>query len=325
MSELALIERIAARAKRRAGTELGIGDDAALLTVGGTAVVTQDLLVEGVHFRRATTGFRDLGHKALAVNLSDLAAMAAEPIAAFVGLVLAPGVADGEVDEIYAGMEALAARHAVTVAGGDVSSGPALVLAVTAVGRAAAGIDPVRRSGGRPSDVLCVTGALGAAAAGFLLLERPELGAGIPGPVAQRLRAAQLRPEPRLAAGRALARCGARAMMDVSDGLGLDALRMAQAAGLRAAIELDALPVAEGVAEIAAAEGRDATTLATSGGEDYELLVALAPEDVDAARRAVPCPLTPVGRLERGDPGLHALDAAGAVVELDIAGWEHDV
>ena len=93
MSELALIERIAARARRRAGTELGIGDDAALLSVGGTAVVTQDLLVEGVHFDRATSSARDLGHKALAVNLSDLAAMAAEPVAAFVGLCLPPGVA----------------------------------------------------------------------------------------------------------------------------------------------------------------------------------------------------------------------------------------
>src|SRR5215210_1652583 len=144
MSELALIERIAARAPRRPGTELGIGDDAALLSVGGTAVVTQDLLVEGVHFRRATTSARDLGHKALAVNLSDLAAMAAEPIAAVVGLCLAPGIGDDEVDELYEGMEALAARHGVTVAGGDVSAGPALVLAVTAVGRAAAGVAPTR-------------------------------------------------------------------------------------------------------------------------------------------------------------------------------------
>ena len=101
MSELALIERIGARARRRPGTELGIGDDAALLSVGGTAVVTQDLLVEGVHFRRATTSVRDLGHKALAVNLSDLAAMGAEPIAALVGLCLPPGgISEAEVDDL---------------------------------------------------------------------------------------------------------------------------------------------------------------------------------------------------------------------------------
>ena len=317
MSELALIERIAARARRRPGTELGIGDDAALLSVGGTAVVTQDLLVEGVHFRRETAAPRDLGHKALAVNLSDLAAMAAEPVAALVGLCLPPGgVGDDEVDEIYAGVEALAARHGVTVAGGDTTAGPALMLAVTAVGRAASGISPVLRSGARPGDVLCVTGALGASAAGLLLLERPGLASAVTAPVAERLRAAHLRPEPRLAAGRSLARAGARAMLDLSDGLALDALRMARASGVRAVVEPGALPVAEGVAEVAAAAGEDPGRLAAAGGEDYELLAALPPEAVEAARRAAPCPLTPVGRLEEGPPELAGVEPGG---------WEHDV
>jgi thiamine-monophosphate kinase len=325
MSELALIERIAARARRRPGTVLGIGDDAALLSVGGTAVVTQDLLVEGVHFRRSTTSMRDLGHKALAVNLSDLAAMAAEPVAALVGLCLTPGVGDAEVDDLYEGVEALAARHGVTVAGGDVSAGPALVLAVTAVGRAGDGVAPVRRAGARAGDLLCATGALGAAAAGLLLLERPALASRVPEPTAERLRAAHLRPQPRLEAGRALARAGARAMMDVSDGLALDALRMARASGLRALVELDALPLAEGVAEVAAAVGRDPRVLAATGGEDYELLAALPPGDLDAARAALDCPLTPVGRLEAGTPELRAVDRAGDAVDLGPAGWEHDV
>lgn len=326
MSELALIERIGARARRRPGTELGIGDDAALLSVGGTAVVTQDLLVEGVHFRRATTSARDLGHKALAVNLSDLAAMGAEPVAALVGLCLPPGgVSEAEVDDLYAGMEALAERHGVTVAGGDVTAGPALVLAVAAVGRPSAGVAPVHRAGGRSGDVLCVTGALGASAAGLLLLERPELAGTVPGPVADRLRAAHLRPEPRVEAGRALARAGARAMLDVSDGLALDGARLARASGARAVIELARLPLAEGVAEVAAAAGRDALRLAASGGEDYELLAAIAPAAVEPARRGAPCPLTPVGRLEDGPPGLLALDAAGAAVDLGAGGWEHDV
>jgi thiamine-monophosphate kinase len=317
MSELALIERIAARARTRGGTELGIGDDAALLSVGGTAVVTQDLLVEGVHFRRATTGARDLGHKALAVNLSDLAAMAAEPVAALVGLCVPPGgLGDDEVDDLYAGMEELAARHAITVAGGDVSSGPALVLAVTAVGRVAEEVPPVLRSGGRPGDVLCVTGSLGASAAGLLILERPELADGLAAGVADRLRAAHLRPEPRLAAGRALARSGARAMLDVSDGLALDALRLARASGARAVLEPEALPLADGVAEVASAAGREARRLAASEGEDYELLAAIPPSALEAARREAPCPLTPVGRLEEGDPELRGIEPAG---------WEHRV
>lgn len=326
MSELALIERIAARARRRPGTEIGIGDDAALLSIGGTAVVTQDLLVEGVHFRRATTGARDLGHKALAVNLSDIAAMGAEPVAATVGLCLPPGgLSADEADDLYAGMEALAERHGVTVAGGDVTGGPALVLAVAAVGRAAAGVPPVRRSGGQPGDVLCVTGALGASAAGLLLLERPDLARAVPSGVAERLRAAHLRPEPRVEAGLALARAGARAMLDVSDGLALDGGRLARASGARAVIELDALPVAEGVAGVAAAAGEDALLLAASGGEDYELLAALPPGAVEEARRALGVPLTAVGRLEAGAPGLVALDAGGAPVALAARGWEHDV
>ncbi len=326
MSELALIERIGARARRRPGTELGIGDDAALVSVGGTAVVTQDLLVEGVHFRRATTSARDLGHKALAVNLSDIAAMGAEPVAATVGLCLPPGgLSDDEADGLYAGMEALAERHGVTVAGGDVTGGPALVLAVAVVGRAADGVAPVRRSGGRPGDLLCVTGALGASAAGLLLLERPELAQAVPAPVAGRLRAAHLRPEPRVEAGLALARAGARAMLDLSDGLGLDGRRLARASGALALVELDALPLAEGVAEVAVAAGRDARLLAASGGEDYELLAALAPRAVEAARRAAPLPLTIVGRLEEGAPGLVAVDGDGGAVDLAAGGWEHDV
>jgi thiamine-monophosphate kinase len=220
------------------------------------------------------------------------------------------------VDEIYAGMEALAARHGVTVAGGDLTAGPALVLAVTAVGRAASGVPTVLRSGARAGDVLCVTGALGASAAGLLLVERPELASAVTAPVAERLRAAHLRPEPRLAAGRSLARAGARAMLDLSDGLALDAARLARASGVRAVVAPDALPLAEGVAEIAAAAGRNARRLAAAGGEDYELLAALPPDAVEAARRAAPCPLTPVGRVEEGPPEL---------VGVDPGGWEHDV
>ena len=290
-------------------------------------MVTQDLLVEGVHFRRATTSARDLGHKALAVNLSDLAAMGAEPVAALVGLCLPPGgLSEAEVDDLYAGMEALAERHGVTVAGGDVTGGP---------GPGAR--DRRRRADRAPASPRCTApagapatssasrGPSGASAAGLLLLERPELAGAVPGPVADRLRAAHLRPEPRVEAGRALARAGARAMLDVSDGLALDGARLARASGARAVIELARLPLAEGVAEVAAAAGRDALRLAASGGEDYELLAAIAPAALEPARRDAPCPLTPVGRLEQGPPGLVALDAAGAAVELEAGGWEHDV
>jgi len=326
MSELALIERIASRTRRRPGTELGIGDDAALLRIGGTAVATQDLLVEGVHFRRTTIGARDLGHKALAVNLSDLAAMGAEPVAALVGLCLPPdALAPDELDALYDGMESLAGRHGVTLAGGDVTAGPALVLAVAAIGRALPGVAPLRRSGGRPGDLLCVTGALGAAAAGLLALEEPGLAAGLDPVRAEALRAAHRRPEPRLAAGRALAGAGARAMMDLSDGLALDGLRLARASGVVARIDLPCLPLADGVAEVAEAAGRDAALLAVSGGEDYELLAAVPPERLDALRGAAGVAVTPVGRLEEGPAAIVAVDAAGREVPLAGLGWEHRV
>ena len=324
MSELALIERIAARNPNRAGTLLGIGDDAAVIDVGGAAVVTHDMLVEGVHFRRSTTSLRELGRKALAVNLSDLAAMGAEPVAAIVGLGLPPSELSGDdIDALYAGMDDLAGLHGVTVAGGDVTSCPSLVLAVTAIGRAVAGVAPVTRSGGRPGDLLCVTGGMGAAAAGLLLLEDGGLLPRLP--EREALIAAQTRPEPRLAAGRHLAARGAHAMMDLSDGLGLDAGRLAAAGGLRAGIDLAALPLAPGVAEVAMATGADPGLFAATAGEDYELLAAIPPGALAACREGLDLPLTVVGSLEAGTPGLDLRDGAGALVTPERAGWQHEL
>lgn len=323
MSELAIIERLTARNPVRAGTILGIGDDAAVLDLGGRAVVTHDMLVDGVHFRRATTGLRDLGWKALAVNLSDLAAMGAEAVAALVGLGLPAGaLAEADIDDLYAGIDDLAGPLGVTVAGGDVTSSPVLVLAVTAVGRAVPGVEPVRRAGARPGDVLCVTGALGAAAAGLRLLEHPGLLPALPGRDA--LVAAQRRPQPRLVAARQLAHAGATAMMDLSDGLALDVGRLAAASGLRAEIDLTDLPVADGVADVAAAAGLHAMDLAAAGGEDYELLAALPAAAVDPCRAALGVPLTVVGRLGAG-AGVAMRGADGARWEPGPGGWLHAV
>jgi thiamine-monophosphate kinase len=322
ISELALIERIAARSAVRPGTEVGIGDDAAVIAIGGHAVVTHDLLVEAVHFRRSTTGLRDLGHKALAVNLSDVAAMGAEPVAALVGLGLPADVDTGDVDELYEGIERVAERFGVTVAGGDITAAPVLVLAVTALGRPWPGVAPVGRAGGRAGDLLCVTGRLGAAAAGLALLEDPGLAAGVD--AAASLRAAHRAPQPRIEAGRALASGGVRAMLDLSDGLALDALRMAGASGLRARIDLDAVPLAPGVEAVAAARGDDPRILAATGGEDYELLAAVPPGLLGTLRAELDLPLTPVGRLEKGDPEVVAVDRTGRTVPLPRRGWEHN-
>jgi thiamine-monophosphate kinase len=324
MSELALIERIAARTALHPGTTLGIGDDAAILDLDGPAVVTQDMLVEGVHFRRATTSLGDLGAKAVAVNLSDLAAMGVEPVAVIVGLGLPHGFsANGAADALSAGIEEMAAAHGVTVAGGDITLAPVLVLSITAIGRPAKGVAPLRRSGGMPGDLLCVTGALGASAAGLALLEDPLL---LPG-LAERtdLVRAHRVPAPRIGAGLLLAAGGARAMMDISDGLAIDAGRLSRACGARARIDLAELPVAGGVAPVARALGQDPRILAATGGEDFELLVAVPPERLDALADAIDQPLTPVGALIEGPPGLDVRDEAGRFVELGSPGWEHDV
>lgn len=301
----------------RDGTVLGIGDDAALLDIPGAVVVCHDMLVEGVHFRRATATLADIGHKALAVNLSDLAAMGARPVAALVGLTVPHGGLDAAGwDELYEGMEDLALAHGTTIAGGDTTVGPVLTLAVTAVG-ALDGALPLTRSGATAGDVLCVTGPLGAAAAGLRLIEgecAPGVTVHAPG-----LIAAQRRPSPRVLEGRILAGSGAGAGMDISDGLALDALRLAGESGLRARIALEDVPVAPGVAEVARAIGLEPAHLAATGGEDYELLVALPPERVERLSSVLPRPLHVCGRLE-GD-GIE-LTLAGRPWSPGPLGWE---
>jgi thiamine-monophosphate kinase len=166
-----------------------------------------------------------------------------------------------------------------------------------------------------------VTGPLGAAGAGLLLLERPDLLPGLPARGA--LVAAHRRPEPRVAEGWALARGGARALMDVSDGLGLDARRMALASGLRARIDLAALPLADGVAEVAGAVGDDPALLALTAGEDYALLAAVPPARLEALRAALGGALHVVGALEEGDPGIELAGPDGPVAPPPRLGWEH--
>ena len=317
MAELDLLGQIAARVQLRPGVAIGIGDDAAVLADDPPTVATHDLLVEGVHFP-ASSDPHDVGHKALAVNLSDLAAMGADPVAALVGLGLPEGGAGGE--ELMAGVEALAARVGATVAGGDLTAAPCLLVAVTALGRLPLGAAPVRRSGAQPGDWICVTGAVGGAAAALLALERPDAAVSLPPETMRRLR----RPQPRLAEGRLLREAGAHAMLDVSDGVGLDALRLARASGVVAEIELDLLPLGPGVTEMAAAADRDAGLLAATGGDDYELLVALPAATANAVGPRLPAGLTRVGRIAEGHPRLRLL-RGGSEVTPERLGWEHDV
>lgn len=328
MGEFELLEKI----RERLGTAgprvvLGSGDDAAVTVPGDATATSVDAVVEGVHFRRDRATLAQIGHKALATALSDLAAMGAEPGEAYVVLGVPPDLDEAGCIELLDGMLELAAATATTLAGGDVSRAPVLTVATTVVGHAATPEDFVTRAGARPGDVLAVTGELGGAAAGLLLLDHspawsldPPIGAQSDQAAADTLTARQLEPLPRIAAGRALAKAGATAMIDLSDGLGGDARHLATASGVSLRIDAAALPLAAGVAEVAEAAGRDPLELAASGGEDYELLVALHPEGLEravAAVRELGTTLTPIGEALDGKgveirrPGGEPLKATG--------------
>lgn len=320
MSEASIIQRIISATAVRAGTVLGIGDDAAVLAPGGSAVLSHDLLVQDVHFRLPTDA-SDLGWKALAVNLSDLAAMGAEPVAALVGLAL-PGPEAMDIEGFYAGMEELAAAHGVTIAGGDLSRGATLVIAVTAAGRLADDRPPLTRSGARAGDQLVVTGPLGASEAGRALLEADGPANYFPGELADALRQAHQRPTPEFAEARLLRALGAVALMDCSDGLVIDVRRMAEASDCAAVLELHAVPRAEGVDPVAEAIGMAPDLFAATAGEDYRLIAAVEPEAVAPILEALP-EAAVFGHFAAGE-GVTVL-RDGAPIETGSGGYAHDV
>jgi thiamine-monophosphate kinase len=282
------------------GMVVGIGDDAAVLEATDRTVVTTDLLVEGTHFHFRYSSPADLGHKALAVNLSDVAAMGAVPGPFFLSLGLPRETEVAAVEGFATALGELAQRCGAWLAGGDTVASPAgWVVSITLHGRCAAA--PVRRSGAQPGDLLCVSGTLGDAAAGLRWLAE---GREVAGPAAAWV-ARHRRPEPRLALGRWVAEHGlASAMLDLSDGLATDAPRLAAASGLGLNINLDRLPIDPNlIINFGAAEARE---LALAGGEDFELLFTVASERRGALAGA-PVPVSEIGRVTGG--GLRWLDA----------------
>jgi len=327
MGEFELLARIRERLPASGPRmHLGSGDDAAVTVPGGATATSVDALVDGVHFRRDLASPAQIGHKALATALSDLAAMGAEAGEAYVVLGIPPDFGEEECLELLDGMAALAGQTGTDLAGGDLTRSEQLFLAITVVGHAPAPDTFVTRGGAQPGDVLVLTGEIGAAAAGLDLLQDadcsidPPIEGSIHHSAADwggALRKRQLEPTPRLEAGRALALAGATAMIDLSDGLGADARHLAQASGVKLEIEAAAVPLAPAAVALSRATDRDPWWL-LGGGEDYELLASIAPARLERASEAVfnegAVPLTKVGEVKSG-AGVEIRPPGGGLLE----------
>ena len=333
LGERGLIRRI-----RRTGVaagasdvEVGIGDDTAVLRVpaGHRLLATTDLVIEDVHFRRASATPADIGWKALAVNLSDIAAMGGVPRWALVALAVPADTEVEAVDAFYAGMEDAAAPHDVSVVGGDTSASPGgWMINVTLLG-VHPGL-PRLRSQARPGDAVAVTGSLGASAAGLFALELGVdrvRGRGLDPDGLAEITRAHLRPRARVAEGRWLGQApGVHAMIDCSDGLATDLGHICRESGVGARIRLDRVPVSPAALEAGHALGQDSQAWAVGGGEDYEMLLTCDPEAADRLGRGLPdatgTTLTVIGRIEGPVGDVVFVDADGAPVTLR-GGYEH--
>ena len=329
LGEFELIARLTAGLETRPDVALAAGDDAALLSpsVGVLLVATCDAQVEGQHFLWGVATPEEIGHKALAVNLSDVAAMGGQPLWALVSLLLPAHIRVAEVERLYAGMRALARRYEVAIVGGNIAAtaGP-LAIDVTLLGRVAPD-RALKRSGGRPGDALLVTETLGAAAAGVLIATGGATAGTISREARERVRQAMVAPAPRVATGQALAATGAvSAMLDVSDGLAADLEHLCASSGVGAIVDAAAVPVDPAAAAVAEDYGRDALELALSGGEDYELLFAVRPADAERALAAVTGTggtARIIGQLTDTALGMRLRDAGGTLRPLEPRGWDH--
>ena len=307
----------------------GVGDDAAVIDNGPHAtIITKDLLVEGVHFDMVYTPLKHLGYKAVAVNLSDIYAMNAQPRQLLVGIAVSQRYSLEALEELYAGMRLACERYKIDMVGGDTTTSTGgLFLSITAIGHAEKE-QVVYRSGAKPNDLLFVSGDLGGAYCGQLVLQRekqaykanPDVQPDISkySYVIER----QLKPEPRRDIIQLLGQKGIRptSMIDISDGLASEILHICKNSGTGATIYEEKIPLDQRMAQTAHEFNIDPTTCALSGGEDYELLFTISQDDYDKIKDN--SLVHPIGHISGADQGHNLFTSSGQLVKLTAQGWD---
>jgi thiamine-monophosphate kinase len=327
LGEFGLIARLTAGLAARPDVLVGVGDDCAVLDLGGdqALLATCDALLDGSRFLQRVATPEQIGRHAMATNLSDIASMGGVPSYALVSLLLPADLPAAFVDGIYRGLREEAERYGAVIVGGNIVGAPALGLDITLLGRVRRG-QALLRSGSRPGDALLMTGTLGEAAAGLHLLLHPEV--EVPESIAARLKAAQLTPTPCVPEGRLLATLGVvTAMLDISDGLAADLGHLCACSGVGARLDEAALPITESTRQAAQHARQSALDWALYGGEDYQLLFTTSPEAVPRISEtlwlATGTPVMVIGEILPPQAGLSLRASDGTVKSLVPRGWDH--
>ena len=297
---------------------IGIGDDtAAWKCSGAIQLATVDSMVQDVHFSLETTTWRELGWKALAINLSDIAAMGGMPRYALVALSLQEDTEVEDITQLYQGMIDLARQFNTAIVGGNISRAPQVSITITVIGESL-NKDILKRSAARPGDAVAVTGYPGSAAAGLEMLTKKLK---FKSDAAEYFRKAFLHPLPRIAEGQLLVKNGITTAIDTSDGLLSDLRHICEASSVSARVNIDAMPIHNMLKENF---GEKAAAMALSGGEDYELLFTGNARLISKIKTDLQCPVTVIGEITGGEPGkINLVDAGGKSVKIEKTGWTH--
>lgn len=327
LGEFGLIARITAGLPQSADVIVGVGDDAAVLDIGcdELLVATCDAQVEDTHFRLRHTSPYDIGRRALAVNLSDIAAMGARPRFALISLLMPPSLDVAVLDGIYEGLREEAAQFGVALVGGNIArNAERLIIDITLLGTGTRN-KLLRRDNAKPGEVVMVTGSLGSAAAGLLVLENEQLAVKMPAENLVGVLAALHTPTPRVAVGQWLAQHDVTTGMDVSDGLAADLSHICKASGVGVQIEAGLLPMRPEAVTLAILAGREPEDLALFGGEDYELVFTVPADHADVLTHelfvATGVNATAIGTVCEGS--AMTLFRQGKPSPLRSTGWDH--